>query len=371
MDRVLILDTTLRDGEQTPFVSFTLKEKRAIAKKLDELGVDIIEAGIPAMGKTEMDCVSAILGLNTRAQILAWNRMHTGDIEKSMECGAKNVHIAVPVSDLHIRKKLNQTREWVLQTVRKTVEYAVSKGLSVSVGAEDASRADEKFLIKFYRAAIRAGAVRVRYADTVGLHEPFSAYDAIKRLKRHIRAPIDYHGHNDFGMSTANAFAACRAGAEVVSCTVNGLGERAGNTPLEEFVMALKHIAGSRVAVRTQKLQEVSRLVEECSRRRVYEGKAIVGSQVYFHESGIHVDGLLKDKRTYQAFPPEDAGAADRFVLGKFSGASALEYFLRQKGLKSGKESREAFLKSLREACRTAKPAVPEQMMEEYFKLHP
>lgn len=367
MDRVFILDTTLRDGEQTPFVSFTLREKISIAKKLDELGVDIIEAGIPAMGRTEMDAVSAVLNLNTRAQILTWNRMSIGDIDKSIECGANNIHIAAPVSDLHIQKKLGKTREWVLENIQRTVEYAVSMGLGVSVGAEDASRADEAFLLKFYRAAIRAGALRVRYADTIGLQDPFGAYHAIKRLKKLIRADIDYHGHNDFGMATANAFMAYRAGAGVISCSVNGLGERAGNTPLEEFVMAIKHIAGKDVKLRTEKLQEVSRLVEECSGRKVSEGKSIVGNQVYFHESGIHVDGLLKDSKTYQAFPPEDAGAASRFVLGKFSGGSALEYFCAQKGLEAGPEKRAAFLKRLREAYKTGLPVLPEQLMEEYF----
>ena len=368
MERVLILDTTLRDGEQTPFVSFTLREKISIAKKLDELGVDIIEAGIPAMGRVEMDAVDAVLNLNTRAQILTWNRMSKGDIQKSIDCGAKYIHIASPVSDLHIHKKLGKTREWVLENIQRTVEYAVSMGCTVSAGAEDASRADEGFLLKFYRAAIRAGALRVRYADTIGLQDPLGAYQAIKRLKKLIRADIDYHGHNDFGMATANAFSAYRAGAGVISCSINGLGERAGNTPLEEFIMAIKYIAGKNVSLRTEKLQEVSRLVEECSGRKVPEGKAIVGSQVYFHESGIHVDGLLKDSKTYQAFPPEDAGAAGSFVLGKFSGSSALEYFCAQKGLASEQAKREAFLKSLREIYRTGKPVLPERLMEEYFK---
>lgn len=365
MERVMILDTTLRDGEQTPFVSFTQNEKILIAKKLDELGADIIEAGIPAMGKPEMEAIAALLDLETRAEILTWNRMSVADVDKSLACGAKNIHIAAPVSDLHIRKKLNKSREWVLYTIQKTVEYAVSKGCRVSVGAEDASRADEQYVLEYYNAAIRAGAARVRYADTVGVLDPFRTHEIIKRLKGEISAAIDFHGHDDFGMATANAFAAYRAGADVISCSVNGLGERAGNTALEEFVMAVKHIAGADVAICTEKLQEISAMVAQYSRRKVYEGKAIVGSQVYFHESGIHVDGLLKDTQTYQAFPPEDAGAKSRFVLGKFSGSSAVEYFCRQKGLDLSREKQDAYLKNLREACRSAKPAA-DGMLDEY-----
>jgi len=370
MDKVLILDTTLRDGEQAPFVIFTLDEKIRIAKKLDELGVDIIEAGIPAMGSTEMDSISAIIGLKTCAQILTWNRLDVEDIKKSIECGAKNVHLAVPASDLHIREKLNQTRAWVLKTIQSVVDFAVSKGLSVSVGAEDASRADRKFLKKLYCTAIKAGATRVRYADTVGIQEAFGAYDEIKQLKEYIDRPLDYHGHNDFGMATANAFSAYRAGADVISCTVNGLGERAGNTPLEEFVMTLKHIARVSVNIKTEKLQEISQLVEVFSRRRVNEGKAIVGSQVYCHESGIHVDGLLKDMRTYQPFPPEDAGAATRFVFGKFSGENAIAFFCKQKGYKNSESERRDFLKVFREAYRNEKKIFPEQFLEEYFKAN-
>ena len=293
--------------------------------------------------------------------------MDIRDVDRSLACGAKNIHIAAPVSDLHIKKKLNKSREWVLYTIQKAVEYAVSKGCTVSVGAEDASRTDESYLAAFYNAAVRAGAVRVRYADTVGVLDPFRTYEIIKRLKSQVSVEIDFHGHDDFGMATANAFAAYRAGAEVISCSVNGLGERAGNTALEEFAMAAKHIDGAEVAIRTEKLQEVSGLVAEYSRRRVYEGKAIVGSQVYFHESGIHVDGLLKDRKTYQAFSPEDVGAKSRFVLGKFSGSSALEYFCRQKGLELSREKQDAFLKNLRDACRSAKPEA-DGMLEEYLK---
>ena len=172
----------------------------------------------------------------------------------------------------------------------------------------------------------------MRYADTVGIQDPFSACDAIRQVREHTGADIDYHGHNDFGMSTANAYAAYLAGANVLSCSVNGLGERAGNTPLEEIAMALRHLAGVRVPVDTKLLFEASALVERHSKRAVQEGKAIVGRRVHAHESGIHVDGLLKDENTYQPYPPEDAGGQRKIVLGKSSGRKAVEYVYSTKG---------------------------------------
>lgn len=332
MRSVIFLDTTLRDGEQAPGVSFTKKEKLEIAKMLDRLGVGIIEAGIPATGRYEMDCISAMLQLGLRAKILAWNRLSLPDIQKSLDCGARHIHIAVPVSDLHITKKLGKTREWVLYHTQKMVTYCVEKGCSVSVGAEDASRADTGFLLRFYETAVSEGACRLRYADTVGIQDPFTAHEAIRQVYEHTGADIDYHGHNDFGMSTANAYAAFRAGANVISCSINGLGERAGNTPLEEISMALRHLAGCRIPIDTKLLPAASAMVEKCSKRTVHEGKAIVGRKVHAHESGIHVDGLLKDANTYQPYPPEDAGGKRRIVLGKSSGRKAVEYVYRSKG---------------------------------------
>ncbi|MDS1029290.1 homoaconitate hydratase [Bacillota bacterium LX-D] len=348
MKTVMFLDTTLRDGEQTPGVSFSKKEKLEIAQMLDSLGIDIIEAGIPAMGKNEMDSITAILNLGLNAEILTWNRLLLEDIQKSIACGSKHIHIAAPVSDLHIAKKLNKTREWVLYNTQKLVAYCVEKGCSVSVGAEDASRTDPDFLLKYYNTAIREGASRVRYADTVGIQDPFTVYNTIKNLREHIDVHIDYHGHNDFGMSTGNAYAAFKAGAAVLSCSINGLGERAGNTPLEEITMAIKHIAKKHVHIDTKLFAQASAMVERYSKRAVHPGKAIVGKQVYWHESGIHVDGLLKDEKTYQPYPPEDAGGKREIVLGKFSGRKAIEYVYRKKGLELSQEQTNELLSVLK-----------------------
>lgn len=333
MGTIKFLDTTLRDGEQTPGVAFTNKQKLDLAKLMDQIGIDIIEAGIPAMGRNEMDCISDMLGLGLHAQILTWNRLNLNDIKKSIECGATHIHIAAPVSDLHIVKKLGKTRDWVLYNMQKSVDYCMDKGCTVSVGAEDASRADEKFLLSFYENAKLQGVTRLRYADTVGMQDPFIVYAAIKQITERIDVDIDYHGHNDFGMSTGNAYAAYKAGANVISCTINGLGERAGNTPLEEIVMAIKHIGKEQVDINTKLFSKASTLVEKYSKRVVNEGKAIVGNKVYSHESGIHVDGLLKDENTYQPYAPEEVGKAREIVLGKFSGRKAIEHVYRTKGL--------------------------------------
>ena len=216
--------------------------------------------------------------------------------------------------------------------MQKAVAFCVEKNCTVSVGAEDASRADAAFLLDFYEKAASQGAVRLRYADTVGIQDPFTVYKAISEIRERIDVDIDYHGHNDFGMSTGNAYAAHQAGANVLSCTINGLGERAGNTPLEEIAMAIKHIAKEPVHVNTRLFSEASSLVETYSKRSVNEGKPIVGSLVHSHESGIHVDGLLKDEKTYQPYAPEEVGRVREIVLGKFSGRKAIEHVCRMRG---------------------------------------
>ena len=349
MKDVYLIDTTLRDGEQTAGVVFSQQQKLKIAEQLSKAGVDIIEAGIPAMGKQEMDYIKELLALKLEAEILTWNRMKIEDVKKSLACGAKNIHISAPASDIHIYSKFNKNRQWLLEELERVVSFAVDKGCNVSVGAEDASRADIKFLIKFYNTADKAGAKRVRYADTVGAMDPRSVYQAIERIIAEIDLELDFHGHNDFGMATANALNAYKAGAKYISCTVNGLGERAGNTALEEVVMALKYIQGSRVDFALEKLTKLSKLVEKCSQRKVAVDKAIVGDAIFSHESGIHVDGLLKNKKTYQFFSPEDIGRESQIVLGKFSGSSSIMYRYNQLGLAIDKKEAKKILELIRD----------------------
>ena len=235
--QLVICDTTLRDGEQAAGIVFANLEKMRIAKLLDEIGVQQIEAGIPAMGGDEKTAVKNIAHLGLDASILGWNRANPADIAHSIDCDVDSVAISMSSSDIHIEHKLMKTREWVIEKLVESIEYAKAHGLYVSANAEDASRADRDFIITFAKAAKEAGADRFRYCDTLGILEPRHTYDEIKRIIEEAKIDVEMHTHNDFGMATANALAGVQAGAKVVSTTVLGIGERTGNTPMEEIAM--------------------------------------------------------------------------------------------------------------------------------------
>ncbi|HAA64584.1 MAG TPA: homoaconitate hydratase, partial [Thermoanaerobacter sp.] len=227
--KVYIVDTTLRDGEQTAGVVFANNEKIRIAQMLDEIGIDQLEVGIPTMGGDEKETVTKIAKLGLNASIMAWNRAVVKDVQESLECGVDAVAISVSTSDIHIEHKLKKTRQWVLDNMTEAVKFAKKEGVYVSVNAEDASRTDMNFLIEFAKCAKQAGADRLRFCDTVGFLDPFKTYDMVKAIKEAVDIDIEMHTHNDFGMATANALAGMRAGANFIGVTVNGLGERAGN----------------------------------------------------------------------------------------------------------------------------------------------
>jgi homocitrate synthase NifV len=335
---VYVVDTTLRDGEQTAGVVFGKTEKLAIARLLDEVGVDQIEAGTPAMGGEEAEAVRMIAAAGLKASIMAWCRATVDDIAAAVACGVDAVEISSPVSDLHIRDKLRMSQAAVLVNTITAVAYARKHGLYISVGMEDASRADEDFLLEYIRAVTAAGARRVRYCDTVGILDPLAMADRVERLRRETWAEIEVHAHNDFGMATANTVAAYRAGARFLGVTANGLGERAGNAALEEVLMFLRH-GGAATGYNLAGLQELCQYVAGASGRRIPAWKPVVGQAIFHHESGIHADGVLKNPSLYEPYDPAEVGLQRRIVIGKHSGRAALLHKSRELGLPLSEES--------------------------------
>ena len=322
--KIKIDDTTLRDGEQTAGVVFANDEKIHIARMLDKIGVHQIEAGIPAMGGDEKDAIKAISSLNLNCSILGWNRAVRSDIDDSIECGVDAVAISISSSDIHIEHKLRKSREWVLESVKTSVDYAKGFNLYVSVNAEDASRSDMEFLLQFARTAKEMGADRLRYCDTLGILDPFETFMRVKTIIDIIGIDVEMHTHNDFGMAIANAIAGIKAGATYVNTTINGLGERAGNASFEEFVMALKYLENVDLGIDTHLFREISEYVATASGRFIPAWKPIVGDNLFLYESEIRATNVMKDSSTFELFGPEDVGLERKIILGKYSGVNTV-----------------------------------------------
>ena len=365
---IKIVDTTLRYGEQTAGVAFANHEKVTIAQTLSDMGIDQLEVGIPTMGGDEKATIKAICKRDLKASIMAWNRAVIADIEQSIDCGVDAVAISLSVSDIHIQHKLKKSREWVLENMYNAVTYAKKNGLYISVNGEDASRADINFLIEFINLAKEAGADRFRYCDTVGVMEPFTLRDTIEKIYKATNFDIEMHTHNDFGMATANAIAGIVGGANHIGVTVNGLGERAGNAALEEVIMALKFVYGYETNIDTTRFREISKYVSQASGRELPIWKAIVGTNMFRHESGIHADGALKDPKNYEAFDPSEVGLERQIVIGKHSGKAAIINKFREYEIELSNEDAESMLELVRQTSVRIKRNLFDKELVEIYK---
>jgi homocitrate synthase NifV len=365
--KVVINDSTLRDGEQAPGVAFTLDEKLAIALALESAGVDEIEAGTPAMGGREIEELAVLGNALSKAQPIAWCRMTRADVDAAIKTGLKRVNISIPLSDIQMRAKLKADRPEVLRRIYDVIPYAIDRGLRVAMGGEDSSRADTDFLLAALDAATKAGAHRFRFADTLGCMDPFSVYEMFCRLHTAVDIELEFHGHDDLGLATANTLAAVRGGASHASVCVLGLGERAGNAALEEVVAGLDRLSSVKSCVDLLQLPRLAEIVSAAARRPIPAGKAIVGAAAFTHESGIHVDGLLKDPLTYEALSPQTFGRQRQIVLGKHSGAASVAGALRALGLAADKGRTQWLLTKIQERSIQAKRAVSaEELLDLY-----
>ncbi len=328
-EKIRFFDTTLRDGEQTPGVSLTPAEKLEIATALDRIGIDVIEAGSAAASEGEREAIRLIADAGLHAECCCYVRALAHDIDLAAECGVDSVHMVIPVSDLHIAKKLGKTREKVWDMALEAVAHAKERGLVVEFSGEDASRADQAFLGSIFSAAVDHGADRLCFCDTVGLLTPERVAEVIPAL---CFAPLSIHCHDDLGFALANTFAALRNGASCAHVTVNGLGERAGNTPFEEVVMAGEVLYGIATGIETKQLYQLSSLVSRLSGVELPTNKAIVGAMAFTHESGIHAHGVLRDASTYEPIKPEIVGRKRRIILGKHSGSASVLAALNEMG---------------------------------------
>jgi len=342
---VIIYDTTLRDGEQCPGVSFTISEKLEIAKMLDELGIPQIEAGFPVVSEEERKAVKAITNENLRADILVLSRSLIGDVDEALKCDVDGVLVFMPLPEVHLRRKLKITYEKAVEMAVKTAEYAKEHGLFVQVSVEDATRTPLQRLLDFFSKVVEVKPDRIGLADTAGCITPSGMKYLVRKIRRNIDVKVAVHCHNDFGLAVANSLAAYEAGAGAISVTVNGIGERAGNAALEEVVTALYFLYGVDLGLRLELLKPLSELVAKLSGISLNPLKPIVGENAFRHESGIHVAAVLEYPRMYEPYEPSLVGNRRQIVFGKHSGLKGIIKYLEKQGVRVSNKKADKLLK--------------------------
>lgn len=381
-ENVRIFDTTLRDGEQTPGVTVTPEQKVQVAIKLDELGVDAIEAGFPIVSHGEMRAIKTIVKQGLRAEVCGLARTVEADIDAALECDLKYVHTFIATSDIHMRYKLKMTREQVLEKAVKAVEYAKKHGVLVEFSAEDATRSDRAFLIKVFKAVREARADRLDIPDTVGYATPQYVADLVTEVRDATRLPVSVHCHDDFGLAVANSISGINAGAACAHVTINGLGERAGNASLEEFVMALQCLYTKKHNIKTELLYETSKYVSNTMGIIVQPNKAIIGENAFGHESGIHTHGIINNPLTYEPISPELVGRKRWLQAGKHAGAHGIRAMLEEFGIKPTDDELKLIVEKQKDIADKGKPITTSELLsisgevmkntkfEEKFKLY-
>jgi 2-isopropylmalate synthase len=363
---ILLLDTTLREGEQTPSVFFKLDDKIKIAQFLDEFGVHMIEAGCPTVSKGVKEAVKAIAEQNLKSEVLAHVRAKEPDINEAIECNVDRVAIFIATSDIHLEFKLKKTREQVLNMIYDSVNYARSHGLNVRFTPEDATRSDPHFLIEACRTAYEAGADRISIADTVGMLTPSGMKGFVKFIQRNLRnsVGIDVHCHDDLGLAVANSLAGLEAGANCAHVTVNGLGERTGIASLEELSVALTVLYGLDLGFKLDMLPKIARFVERASGVIISQSFPVIGDYAFSHKAGIHTAGVLANPKTYEIFSPELVGRGRKILVDRYAGKKAVESKLSELGIIVNDVQLEQIVQKIKEIADTKRDFCDEDLIE-------
>ncbi len=364
--QIEVCDVTLRDGEQAPGVVFGVEEKIEIATPLDARGIEMVEAGFPAVSTKEKGIVKKIANLGLDTKICCLSRAIFHDVDEALECDVDAVGLFMAISDLHLKYKYHRSFDEMLECALSTLEYAKEHGLIVRFAAEDATRTNIEVLKRFFKQGEDHGADYLSIADTVGALRPSTCYRLVTEIKQVVSVPLCIHCHNDLGMAVANTVTAAEAGVFQLHTTVNGIGERVGNTPLEELLVAL-YLQFGIDTYDLSGLMDLSKTVERNSRLRLPKNKPVVGLNSFSHESGIHVAAVLEKPETYELFAPELVGNKRRIVIGKHTGRKALQYVIAQLGYRPTRDELCQILDDVKRVCETKK-SVSEQELEDIIR---